>query len=294
MLLLIMCRDLEVADRRMTTTIKLVLAHAFVSGTTALVPQLVRNGVLHCRPLPERSPSTPCLHLGSQLLLAQLVITDEQAAPVPARGFGTLGAQGTHVTHRSRKLGRLAGDHGDALTTWTGGVHTYKVQSESMFREQRPHLRPGACDNVYALCLPLGHPWAGHVPQIDIELQQAGGFLQLRGQQCDRLMLRLIGRTAHHLPDDFAIQIHGKMFFEAVEGFGAAFAAVAHVFICNRDAPVRRDVLLETSCARSTSRVWLRVLCDQLRDRLHDLLQRRLPSSRGPRLLPPPRASSPT
>ena len=56
MLLLIMCRDLEVADRRMTTAIKLVLAQAFVAGATALVPQLVCNGVLHRRPLPERGP----------------------------------------------------------------------------------------------------------------------------------------------------------------------------------------------------------------------------------------------
>ena len=47
MLLLIMCRDLEVADCRMTTAIKLVLAHAFVAGATALVRQLMGDGVLH-------------------------------------------------------------------------------------------------------------------------------------------------------------------------------------------------------------------------------------------------------
>ena len=251
MLLLIMCCYLEVADRRMTTAIKLVLAHALVSGSTALVHQLVRNGVLHRRPFPERGPSTPCFHLGSQLLLEQLIRADEQASPLPARGFGTLGAQGTRVTHSSRKLGRLAGDHRDALATWTGYLHTRKVQGEILFREKRTNLWPGARDNVHALRLPLSNPWAGHVSQVDIELEQARSFLQLLGQQLYCLMLRLIGWTDHDLPDDFAIQIYGKMLFEAVEGFGAAFAAVAPVFLLDRDAPVRRDVLLETSPARS-------------------------------------------
>jgi hypothetical protein len=46
MLLLITCRYLEVAARRMTTAIKLVLTQAFVSGPTSLVRQLVRNRML--------------------------------------------------------------------------------------------------------------------------------------------------------------------------------------------------------------------------------------------------------
>ena len=37
MLLLIMCCDLEVTDRRMTPAIKLVFAQAFVLGSTFLV-----------------------------------------------------------------------------------------------------------------------------------------------------------------------------------------------------------------------------------------------------------------
>jgi hypothetical protein len=51
-MLLMICRYLEVADRRITTAIKLVLAQAFVSGSTSLVHQLVRNRVLHRRPFP--------------------------------------------------------------------------------------------------------------------------------------------------------------------------------------------------------------------------------------------------
>jgi hypothetical protein len=56
---------------------------------------------------------------------------------LPVHGFGTLGPQGTHVTHRRRKLGRLTRNHRDTLAPWTGDVHTRKVQSEIRFREQR-------------------------------------------------------------------------------------------------------------------------------------------------------------
>ena len=57
MLLLIMRRYLEVADRRMTTAITLVFAHAFGAGATSLVYPLVRNRGLHRRPFPECGPS---------------------------------------------------------------------------------------------------------------------------------------------------------------------------------------------------------------------------------------------
>jgi hypothetical protein len=90
----------------------------------------------------------------------------------------------------------------------------------------------------------LGNPGAGHVPQVDSKLQQARGFLQLLGQPLDCLMLRLIGRADHHLPDDCASHIDGNVLCEAIEGFHTAFAAVAHGCILDRDAPVRRDVLL--------------------------------------------------
>ena len=244
MLLLTTCRYLKVVDRRMTTAIKLILAQAFVSGATSLVHQLVRNRVLHRRPFPERGPSTSRLHLGSQLLLKLLILTDAHASALAVGGFGALGAQGTRVTRRRRKLGLLAGHHGDALATRTGHPHTRKVQGEIMLRKKRPNLWPGTSDNGHALRRPLGNPGAGHVSQVDIELPQARGFLQLLGQQLYRLMLRLIRRPDHHLSDDCAVQSHGKVLFEAVEGFGTAFAAVAPVVILDRDTPIRRDVLL--------------------------------------------------
>ena len=137
MLLLITCRYLDVADRRMTTAITRVLAPAFVAGSTSLVHQLMRNRVLYRRPFPERGPSTLRLHLGSQLLLERLGLAEAHASALAVCGFGALGSQGTCVTRRSRKLGRLAGDHGDDLATWTGYLHTRKVQGEIILREKR-------------------------------------------------------------------------------------------------------------------------------------------------------------
>ena len=110
MLLLIMCCNLEVADCRMTPAIKLIFAQAFVAGPPSLVDQLMGNGVLHRGPFAQRGSSPLCLHLGPQLLLERLVLADAQASALPTRGFRALGAQGTHVTRRSRKLGRLAED----------------------------------------------------------------------------------------------------------------------------------------------------------------------------------------
>ena len=200
MLLLIMCCDLEVTDRRMTPAIKLVFAQAFVAGSTALMRQLMGNRVLHRGPFAQRGPSSLGLYLGAQFLLELLIFTDVQASALPERGFRALGAQGTHVTRRRRKLGILAWDQGYGLSTGTGHLHSCKVQAELLLGEKRTNLRPGAGDNVHALLRPLGNSWARHVSQVDIELQQARGFLQLLGQQLYCLMLRLIGRANHHLP----------------------------------------------------------------------------------------------
>src|SRR5438132_3655045 len=226
MLLLIMCCYLEVADRCMTTAIKLVLAQAFVAGATALVYQLVRDRVLYRRPFAERGPATLRLHLGSQLLLKLFVFADAQASALSGSGFGALGSQGTRVTRRRRKPGMLAGDHGDALAPRTGHLHTRKVEEEIMLREKWTDLRPGTSDNKHALLRPLGNPWARHVPQIDIELQQAGGFLQLFSQQLHDFMLPLIRRADDDLPRDCAVHIYRTVLLEAVEGSRLAFSAV--------------------------------------------------------------------
>ena len=162
--LLIMCCDLEVADRRMTPAIKLVFAQASVSGATSLVRQLLGNRMLHRRPFAQRGSSPLCLHLGPQRLLERLVLANAQALALPARGFRALGAPGTPVTRRSRKLGRLAKAQRDALATRTRDLHVCKVQGESMLRAQRTNLRPGAGDNVPPPALPIGQsggwPWS--------------------------------------------------------------------------------------------------------------------------------------
>ena len=116
MLLLITCRYLEVADRRMTTAIKLVLAHAFVSGATSFMYQFMRNRVIHRRSVSGarsgHAASSSWLAASSGMFSSSRILIPHALS---RGGFGTLGTQGTCVTRRSRKLGMLAGDHGDAL-----------------------------------------------------------------------------------------------------------------------------------------------------------------------------------
>src|SRR2546423_15037304 len=100
-------------------------------------------------------------------------------------------------------------------------------------------------------------------------------------------MLGLVRRADHHLPRDFAIQIHRKVLLEAIEGFGAAFTTGAHVFILARDASDRRDMLLDTPPSRPSLRVWFSILRDNLGDALHDLLYRRFLGRQGASPLSP-------
>src|SRR5574341_688108 len=99
----------------MTAAGKLVLAPPLGAGSPPLVRQLMGDGMLHCRAFPPRGPSAFGLDLGAQLLLKLLVLADAQASAVPERGFGTLGAHGTRVTCRRRKLGIPARDHRHGL-----------------------------------------------------------------------------------------------------------------------------------------------------------------------------------
>jgi hypothetical protein len=140
-------------------------------------------------------------HLGP-LLLELFVLADTQASPVPGRGFGTLSAHGARIARRRR----------------TGHLHPRTVQHAIMLSKKRPTVRPRTCDNVYALLRPLGHPWAGHVPQVDSELQQAGGFFSLLSQPLHDRMLRLIGRADDHLPRDCALHIHRQVLWALSRG----------------------------------------------------------------------------
>jgi hypothetical protein len=135
MLLLRMCRALEVADRRMPTAVQLVLTHALVAGSTALVGQWMRHRGLHRRPFAEQGPSTRRLHLGSQLLLQLFVFAAGHAAALSVCGWGALGSQGTRGTRRRRTLRRRAGAHGDSLAPRTGHRPTRKGQDAILLRE---------------------------------------------------------------------------------------------------------------------------------------------------------------
>jgi hypothetical protein len=103
--LLIMCCDLEVADCRMTTPVKLVFAQPLVAGSPSLVRQLMGDGVFHRRPFAQGGPATLGLELGTQLLLERLVLADGQAPALPNPGFGALRTHRTRVTRTGRKLG---------------------------------------------------------------------------------------------------------------------------------------------------------------------------------------------
>ena len=142
-LLRITCSYLEIADRRMTTTVTLVLAHAFVPGSTSLVRPLMSHRVFHRGAFPQRGPSTLRLHLGAQLLLEQFVLAELRL--LPARTWlGYTGHARHMVTRRSRQLGLLAWDHGDG---WPPGQVTcipVKSNVKSCLVKSGPTVAQGA------------------------------------------------------------------------------------------------------------------------------------------------------
>ena len=95
MLLLITCRSLEIADRSLTTAVKLVLPPALVPGSPSWVRQLVGQCVLHRWPLPQRGPATRRLHLSAPLLLARFVRADVHASALSVDGFGGFHRRGS-------------------------------------------------------------------------------------------------------------------------------------------------------------------------------------------------------
>src|SRR5712691_5853174 len=103
-----MCRHLEVADRCMTTAVKLVFPQALVARSTSLVCQLMGDGMLHGRAFPQRGPAALGPDLRAQLVLERLILSDGQAPPPLADpGSGALRAHWTRVADTGRKLGVL-------------------------------------------------------------------------------------------------------------------------------------------------------------------------------------------
>ena len=108
MFLRIPCCHLQIADRRMPTTVKLVLAQPCIAGAPSLMGNLMGNGMLHRRPFAQGSPAALGPELGTPCVLERLILTDRQGPAVPGFGSGALRALGTDVTGAGRKLGGSA------------------------------------------------------------------------------------------------------------------------------------------------------------------------------------------
>src|SRR5919109_3151325 len=229
--------------------------------------------MLHRRAFPQRGRAALGPDLRAQLVLELFILPDGQAPPLPDPGSRAPRADWTRVTGTGQKLGVLAWDHWHGMAVWTGDRPVCEVQGKVLLGEQGAALRPGTGNDIHTLRRPLGYPWARHVAQVDIQLQQTWPALQHLRYHLDHCMLWLVGRAHHHLAGHFAIKVQHKVFLEPVEWFGAALATVAHIRVLNGDTPIRGHVLLDTLSTRSTLRVWFRVLCRNLGDGIHDRLQ---------------------
>src|SRR5215831_4380374 len=236
---------------------------------------MMGDRMLYGGSLAQRGASALGFDLGAELVLEQFVLPYMQASPLTEPGGGALRSLWTPITGAGGKLGIFAQDHRDGLAPRTGHGPVRKVQGEGVLGEERPTLRPGAGNDIDALLGPLRNTWTGHVPQVDIQLQQSWRLLQRLDQQLHRCMLWLVGWADHDLACDMTIQVQHEVFLKAVERFGAALTAVPHVRILNGDAPIRGHLLLDALAPRTTVRVWFDVLRDHLGDRVHDVLQGR-------------------
>src|SRR5215467_3025851 len=231
--------------------------------------------MLHRGAFAQRGASALGFELGAELVLERFVLPDMQASPLTEPSGGALRSLWTPITGAGGKLGVCAWDHRDGLAPWTGDGPVRKVQGEGVLGEERPALRPGAGNDIDALLGPLRNTWPGHVPQVDIQLQQPWWLLQCLDQQLYRCMLGLVRWAHHDLACDLTIQVQHEVFLQAVERFGAALTTVPHVRILKGDAPIRGHLLLDARTPRSTVRLWFDVLRDHLGDRVHDILQGR-------------------
>src|SRR6266849_8477899 len=128
--------------------------------------------VLNSGSFAQRGASALGFDLGSELVLARFILTDMQAPALADPGCGALRSLWTRITDACWKLGIFAWDHRHGLATRTGDCPVRKVQAEVVLGEECSAWRPGAGNDVHAPLGPLRHPWAGHVPQVDVQLQQ--------------------------------------------------------------------------------------------------------------------------
>src|SRR5512145_713064 len=253
--------SLQVADRRMTTTVTLLLAQSLGAGPPPLVCHVMGHRLLQRCAFAQGGPTTLGLDLGAELLLDLCVLAAGQTPAVLEPGLGPRRAHRTRITGPGRTLGVLAWDHRHGLAVGTGDRAVLEVQSDILLGTQRPALRPGAGKAVHTWRGPWGHPRARQRPQGDVPLEQARALLHLLRQQRDGLMLRWVGLTHHPLARDLAVPVQGTGLLAAIERCGAALAAVAHGGVLQGEPSVGGPVLRETPRARSPLRIWLGLLC---------------------------------
>src|SRR5499433_1020925 len=230
--------------------------------------------ILHRSSFAQRGTSALSFDLGSELVLKLFVLTDRQAAPLADPGCGTLRSLWTPIAGAGGELGVFAWGHWHGLAIRTRDLSVDEVEGEVVFRKACPALRPGTGNDVDALLGPLRHAWTGHVPQVDIKLQQPWRLLQRLDQQLHRCMLWLVRWADHDLVSYMTIQVQHEVLLKTVERFGAALPAVPHVRILNGDAPIRGHLRLAARAPRAIVWVWFAISRDNLGDRVHDVLQR--------------------
>src|SRR5215831_16408402 len=223
--------ELEVADRRMTTTVKLVFPPSLVSSSSAVVHQLMGDGMFHRRAFAQGGPAAFGFHLGPQLLLELLVLADGQAPALPEPGFATLPTHRTRVTRAGRKLGVPPWDHRHGLAVGTSARAVLEVQRAGGLAEPRPAWRPGAGHAGDTRRRPLGQPWAGPGPQVQRQLPQALATLQCGGHPLHGLLFRLVGWADDHRAGHCAVASQAPVLLETVEPCRTARAAVAPLLV---------------------------------------------------------------
>src|SRR5215468_1126155 len=128
--------------------------------------------MLHRGSFTQRGASALGFELGAELVLERFVLPDMQASPLTDPGCGALRSLWTLITGTGGKLGVFAQGHRYGLATRTGDCPVRKIQGKVVLGEESPTLRPGPGNDVDALLGPLCNAWTGHVPQVDIQLQQ--------------------------------------------------------------------------------------------------------------------------
>ena len=164
--------DLQVAARRMTTTVQLLRAPSLGAGSPPLVGHVRGKRMLPRGALAPGGPTTRGLELGAELLLALCVRAEGQPPALPAPGFGPLRAPRTGLTGTGRQLGVLAWAQRPGLGVGTGDRAVLAGQRAGVLGHQRPAWRPGAGQ--------AGPPWRAIHMKLSINSRRKfNGFMLL-------------------------------------------------------------------------------------------------------------------